>query len=193
MLFLPKRNYAPLSCWIWYFHWIFKREPPADRTRTGKVKETMNRWSITFENRVKGWLMQGISPQRLALTLALGFAIGCLPVIGIPTALCLLIAFALRLNLPAMQAANYVAMPLQLALMLPFVRLGGRIFGMPAAPSIAATLQVAPSKLVFASGGLAAHALGAWLVFAAPAVALLTLVLTLVLRRIPVLSPQAGD
>ncbi len=153
----------------------------------------MNRWSINFENRVKGWLMQGISPQRLALTLALGFAIGCLPLIGIPTALCLLLALALRLNLPAMQAANYAAMPLQLALILPFVRLGGRIFGMSAAPSFTASLQQAPMKLVFASGSLAAHALGAWLVFAAPAVALLTLVLTLVLRRIPVLSPQTGD
>jgi len=29
----------------------------------------------------------GISPRRLALTLALGFAIGCIPVIGIPTVL----------------------------------------------------------------------------------------------------------
>lgn len=153
----------------------------------------MNRWSITFENRVKGWLTQGISPRRLALTLALGFAIGCLPVIGIPTALCLLIGFTLRLNLPAIQAANYAAMPLQLALILPFIRLGGRIFGMPAPPSFAASLQGAPIKLVFASGSLAAHALGAWLVFAAPAVALLTVVLTLVLRRIPVLSPQSGD
>ncbi len=32
------------------------------------------------------WLGQGISPLRLAVTLALGFAIGCIPVIGIPTA-----------------------------------------------------------------------------------------------------------
>ena len=33
---------------------------------------------------VAKWLRQGVSPRRLALTLALGFAIGCVPVIGIP-------------------------------------------------------------------------------------------------------------
>src|SRR5271165_3804523 len=74
------------------------------------------------------WLRQGISPRRLALTLALGFAIGCIPVLGIPTVLCGVLALALRLNLPAIQAANYAVMPLQLALIVPFVRLGGRLF-----------------------------------------------------------------
>jgi len=52
------------------------------------------------------WLRQGTSPQRLALTLSLGFAIGCIPVVGIPTALCAGLALALRLNLPAIQAAR---------------------------------------------------------------------------------------
>ena len=73
------------------------------------------------------WLRQGISPQRLALTLALGFAIGCIPVVGVPTAVCPALALALRLNLPAIQAANCVAMPLQLLLIVPFVRLGRRL------------------------------------------------------------------
>ena len=52
------------------------------------------------------WLSQGVSPRRLALTLALGLAIGCIPVFGISTLVCLAIAFAMRLNLPAIQAAN---------------------------------------------------------------------------------------
>ena len=41
------------------------------------------------------WLSQGISPRRLALTLALGFAVGCIPVVGIPTVLCAGLALAL--------------------------------------------------------------------------------------------------
>jgi uncharacterized protein (DUF2062 family) len=52
------------------------------------------------------WMRQGISPRRLALTLALGFAIGCIPVVGIPTVVCAAMALAFRLNLPAIQAAN---------------------------------------------------------------------------------------
>ncbi|MGA8042088.1 MAG: DUF2062 domain-containing protein [Terracidiphilus sp.] len=153
----------------------------------------MKTWTIACERRVQSWLRQGMSPQRLALTLALGFAIGCLPVIGIPTALCLLVALVLRLNLPAIQAANYAAMPLQLALILPFVRLGGRIFAPVPSPGLAPSLHFVPLALLRSSGVLAVQALGAWLVIAAPAVALLTLVLTLVLRRIPVFEPQAGD
>ena len=78
-------------------------------------------------------LAQGISPRRLALTLALGFAIGCIPVIGVPTVLCASIALALRLNQPAIQAANYAAMPLQLALIVPFMRLGSWLI--PSRPS----------------------------------------------------------
>ncbi len=159
----------------------------------GMVREMMKTWTIAFEKRLQSWLRQGMSPHRLALTLALGFAIGCLPVMGIPTALCLFVALALRLNLPAMQAANYAAMPLQLALILPFVRLGGRIFSSSPTAALATGLHGSSMAMLRASGSVAAQALGAWLVIAAPAVAILTLVLTLLLRRIPTWAPQAGD
>src|ERR1700677_3552337 len=71
------------------------------------------------------WLLQGISPRRLALTLALGFAVGCIPVVGVPTLVCAALALMLGLNQPAIQAANYAVMPLQLLLIAPFVRFGG--------------------------------------------------------------------
>src|SRR5271169_2441589 len=87
----------------------------------------MRRISAAAKRNAVIWLRQGISPRRLALTLALGFAVGCIPVLGIPTVICAALALALRLNLPAIQAANYLVMPLQLALIVPFVRLGGRL------------------------------------------------------------------
>ena len=132
-------------------------------------------------------LRQGISPRRLALTLALGFAIGCIPVLGVTTALCFVIAFALRLNFPAIQAANWTAMPLQLALILPFVRLG-RLFGFGSSRAIEAgtLLHNTPSAFLMQMGGLAGQAMLAWLVIAIPAVALMTMTLTFLLRRIPV-------
>src|SRR5580700_1347379 len=85
----------------------------------------MRRISAAAKRNAGLWLSQGISPRRLALTLALGFAVGCIPVIGVPTVLCAGLALALRLNLPAIQAANYAAMPLQFLLIAPFIRLGG--------------------------------------------------------------------
>jgi uncharacterized protein (DUF2062 family) len=155
--------------------------------------------SIKFEQLKRNaavWLCQGVSPRRLAVTLALGFAIGCIPVIGIPTVLCAALAFGLRLNLPAIQAANYAAMPFQLALILPFVRLGGWIFSTSARPALPATalLHLSGSGLVLHLGALTGHALVAWLLLAAPAVALMSATLTVMLRRIPALAAaEAGD
>jgi len=138
------------------------------------------------------WLRQGISPRRLALTLALGFAVGCIPVIGIPTVLCAALALALRLNLPAIQMANYVAMPLQLALIVPFVRLGRWLVPPHGGPAFdpRALLHLPAFNLATSMGGLAGKALLAWLLVAIPAVALMTLALTRMLRRIPALESE---
>ena len=156
----------------------------------------MTRSLRAMRTKIEGWLSQGISPERLALTLALGFAIGCLPMIGIPTALCLVIAFGLRLNVPAIQVANYAAMPLQIALIFPFVRLGSWMFasGGHAAVNEQMLAHTSPMKVILASGSLASHAFGAWFVTAVPMVLLMTLVLTALLRRVPVLAKvEAGD
>jgi uncharacterized protein (DUF2062 family) len=147
----------------------------------------------SMKRKVIAWLRQGISPRRLALTLALGFAIGCFPVMGIPTALCAVLAVAFGLNLPAIQAANYAVMPLQLALIVPFVRLG-RLCGFSSGRAIqaGALLHGSPSVLLMQMGSLAGQAMLGWLVIAIPAVALMTLALTLLLRRIPAVAAASS-
>jgi uncharacterized protein (DUF2062 family) len=158
--------------------------------------ETVGRIPAAARRTAIHWLSQGISPRRLALTLALGFAVGCIPVIGIPTVLCAGLALVLRLNLPAIQAANYAAMPLQLTLIVPFVRLGGWIVSGHRAHFLAPDWLEHFSALTLPAriGGLAGEALLAWLVAAIPTVLLLTVALNLMLRRIPVLNAaEAGD
>ncbi len=142
------------------------------------------------------WLREGTSPRRLALTLALGLAIGCIPVVGIPTALCAALALALRLNLPTIQAANYAVMPLQLVLIVPFVRLGGWLVASSNKQAIGAAslLHASPLRLATGMGSLAGQALLAWAVIATPAVLLLTFTFTRLLRRIPAVAvAEAGD
>ena len=155
----------------------------------------MSRSVTAMRVKVETWLKQGISPQRLALTLALGFAIGCLPMIGIPTALCLVVALGLRLNVPAIQAANYAAMPLQVALIFPFVRLGRWMFMSGGQPALNAGLMDHGSRLkvIWASGSLVGQALGAWFVTAIPMVLLMTLALTALLRKMPALAKAEAD
>lgn len=143
--------------------------------------------------KIAEWLRQGMSPRRLALTLALGFAIGCIPVVGLPTLLCLALAFALRLNLPAIQLANYVAMPVQLLLIVPFVRLGDILFAASGnAPLPGSPFPLEPLSLLAHFGTLAAHALLAWLLVAGPAVAVMTGAFTLVLRQLPISSRETA-
>ena len=138
----------------------------------------------------------GLSPRRLALTLALGLAVGCIPVVGIPTLLCALLALALGLNQPAIQAANYAVMPLQLLLILPLIRLGGWLMASThnQAVRVTAPLHLTSMKLLTEMGWLAGQALLAWAVLAIPAVLVLTLAFTPLLRRIPALAAaEAGD
>jgi uncharacterized protein (DUF2062 family) len=156
----------------------------------------MRRIAAGVKRNAVHWLSQGISPTRLALTLALGFAIGCIPVIGIPTLLCAALALGLRLNLPAIQVANYAAMPLQLVLIVPFVRLGGWLVSSGAAHALTSRtiLHLPVLHLATQMGTLAGQALLAWLLVAVPAVALMTAMLALMLRRIPAMNAaEAGD
>lgn len=156
----------------------------------------------TIKARSAEWLRQGMSPRRLALTLAIGFAIGCFPLIGLPTALCALVALIFGLNQPAIQLANYAAMPLQMALVVPFVRLGGRLIAAVPAPAgklemLARVPKVLPghaaAQLAMQAGGMAGKAVLAWTLVAVPVVALLTPVLTIVLRRVPALAESVEE
>jgi uncharacterized protein (DUF2062 family) len=157
---------------------------------------TMRGIRATAKRSAVQWLRQGVSPRRLALTLAVGFAIGCIPVVGIPTLLCAALALALRLNLPAIQAANYAAMPLQLALIVPFVRMGGWIVSAKPLHLLSRPAVFPLSGLHVAAhiSGLAGQALLAWLLAAIPAVVLMTMMLTRMLRRLSVVrAAEAGD
>jgi uncharacterized protein (DUF2062 family) len=150
------------------------------------------------KSRAMGWLGQGLSPRQLGFTLALGFAVGCVPVLGVTTAICTVLALAFGLNMPAIQAANWLAMPFQIFLLVPFLRLGQWLFRRPAMgfsrSQILAELTRAPWQAMARMGGMWSHALLAWLVMAAPFCLLLMLALTFLLGRLPRMSAaQSGD
>lgn len=79
-------------------------------------------------------LKQGTTPEKLALSIAMGAVLGIFPALGWTTALCALIAFLWRLNLPAIQIVNYFMYPVQIAFILPFFRLGEKLFRAPHLP-----------------------------------------------------------
>lgn len=74
-------------------------------------------------------LRQGATPESVAAAVAASFAIAILPFIGLTTLLCLLAGRLFRLNQVVMQVINHTAFPLQVLLIVPFVRLGETLSG----------------------------------------------------------------
>ncbi len=70
----------------------------------------------------------GITPQKLALTGALGVVVGIIPLFGLTSLLCTIIALRFKLNLPALLLICYLMGPLHLILYIPFIDLGLKVF-----------------------------------------------------------------
>ncbi len=79
-------------------------------------------------------LARGVAPDRLALSVAIGIVVGNIPILGVSTVLCALIALAFGLNLAAVQLAQAAMAPTQILLIIPFVRLGEWLTRAPPQP-----------------------------------------------------------
>ncbi len=132
-------------------------------------------------------LRQGVTPEKIALSVALGAAVGVFPALGWTTVLCAIAALVLRLNLPAIQIVNYVMYPVQLALLLPFFRFGEKLFGAKHMPlSVSQISQLIHNGVWNAIRFLWTttwHAIVVWAILALVFVAIIYASLTPLLRR----------
>jgi uncharacterized protein (DUF2062 family) len=132
-------------------------------------------------------LRQGVSPDRLALCVAIGVVVGNIPILGVSTLLCTAIALAFRLNLPAIQLVQAAMAPTQILLIIPFVRLGEWILRAPPQPlSIKAGLALISQGVghaVVVLWDAIVHAGFAWILVAPFAVLMFYKLLTPVFER----------
>ena len=137
---------------------------------------------------IRTLLKQGITPEKLSLCLALGAGIGIFPILGTTTAICAIVALALRLNLVAIQIANYAVYPLQILLIIPFMRLGERILGAQPMPLSASEIVERFSgglvQGITTLAGALMHAVLGWGVTMPIVIAILTFALRPLMRRI---------
>ncbi len=131
-------------------------------------------------------LRQGLTPGKLALSVALGIGIGCFPIMGTATLLCAAVALIFRLNLAAIQVGNYLAWPLQFLLLIPFLRLGERVLHaepLPLSPQqILAMAHHAPADMMHAFVLAQIHSTVAWLLVMPWATAILAFALRPLMR-----------
>jgi uncharacterized protein (DUF2062 family) len=132
-------------------------------------------------------LRQGVTPEKLALSLAIGMALGCAPILGATTLVAFVICYATELNPVAMQLTNYLMYPVQIVLLIPFIRAGEMLFHARHLRLSAAQIE----HLFHTSFGLAVHilwtaiwhALTVWLFVAPVLVVVLYAILVPVLRH----------
>ncbi|MEQ1884768.1 MAG: DUF2062 domain-containing protein [Bryobacteraceae bacterium] len=133
-------------------------------------------------------LQQGMAPEKLALTIALGAILGVTPVLGSTTLLCTLAAVALRLNLAAIQLVNGLVYPLQVLLLIPFYKAGAWMFRADASGiSLEGIMQLMRTGIPHAIAALwivTMHALVAWLFLGAATSAILYVALLPLIRQI---------
>jgi uncharacterized protein (DUF2062 family) len=121
-----------------------------------------------------GTSILNLSGDSIAIILAVGLVLGTFPIYGGPTVLCLLAVLVFRLNAPALHLVNQLACPLQVALLIPFARLGAHILGPPATVS---------NSVLHRFGELTLQAVAGWLCVSVPLGVLLYVVLSCTLRR----------
>jgi uncharacterized protein (DUF2062 family) len=120
--------------------------------------------------------------------LALGIALGVFPALGWTTALCALAALLLRLNLPAIQIVNYFMYPAQIAMLIPFFRLGEKLFRSPHLPISVSQIYALIHESVWGAIKLlwttTWHAVVVWALTAPVLAGLVYVILTPFLRRV---------
>jgi len=78
--------------------------------------------------KIKGLFKQGLTPHQLALSIVLALVISLFPIIGLTTVVVSFVAISLKLNFPIMITLAYTMEPIKLFLIVPFIKLGAKIF-----------------------------------------------------------------
>ncbi len=164
---------------------------PASNPNVLLVPESIREW---FRCRILRPLLRqlrgGVTPRRLAWSLALGVVVGINPSVGLTTLVVILLAWAFGLNQIASQIGSHAAAPLHLLLFLPFTQLGVYLFHtrrLPLSRQQFEHLSHHPVRLFHAIWQWEWHALIVWGLVAAMALPLLAIylrrALVLMMRR----------
>jgi uncharacterized protein (DUF2062 family) len=146
-------------------------------------------WRRRLVDPLVALLTQGVTPDRLAATLAVGSVCSLFPFLGATSALNLGVGLWLRMNQPVLQGLNQLLGPVQAAMILVYVRIGERIWRAPEADRFSlGEMMRAFGELPFTGflqrfGQAGVHAFTAWALTAPLLLAAIYLPLRPIFRR----------
>ena len=88
-----------------------------------KIKSLKNKTTALFK--------QGLSPLLLTQSIIVATLFSIIPILGVSTFVLTTLSFKKKLNLPIMIAISYLMWPIQILLIIPFIRAGQFIFSIP--------------------------------------------------------------
>jgi uncharacterized protein (DUF2062 family) len=76
-------------------------------------------------------LKQGLTPKELSQSIIVSGLISTIPILGVSTFMITTVSLKRKLNLPVMITLSYLMWPVQILLIIPFIRVGEFIFSVP--------------------------------------------------------------
>lgn len=111
-------------------------------------------------------LKQGTSPEKLSWSISLGVTLGIFPIMGSTSVVCFIAGYFLKLNQPVLHLFKTFTYPLQLALILVYIRLGQMLNGVPlikfSIPQLLSRFKDDPAQFARDFGMAALHGIEAW-------------------------------
>lgn len=84
-----------------------------------------------IKDKITALLKQGLSPKELSQSIIVSGIISIIPILGVSTFMITMVSLKWKLNLPVMIAVSYLMWPIQILLIIPFIRVGEFIFSVP--------------------------------------------------------------
>lgn len=91
------------------------------------MKQKLN----SLKNTISVIFKQGLTPKELNQSIIVSGLISIIPILGVSTFMITTISLKSKLNLPVMIALSYLMWPVQILLIIPFIRVGEFIFSIP--------------------------------------------------------------
>ena len=141
--------------------------PEAEPANPHPKRRLWQRWLL---DPIAKQLTQGVTPKKVALSLAVGSALALFPILGTTTTLCLVAGVTLGLNQPIIQGVNALGNFVYFPFVYGFVRIGDAM-ARSARSSLDIPLMISvfahePREFVRQFGTIALHAILGWAVVA---------------------------
>lgn len=115
-------------------------------------------------------LKQGTSPEKLSWSISLGVTLGIFPIMGSTSIVCFIAGYLFKLNQPILHLFKTFTYPLQLVLILVYIRLGQMLNGVPlikfSIPQLLTRFKDDPAQFARDFGMAALYGIEAWAISA---------------------------